>query len=60
MAGVDTMLEHKGRTPLFLPFIADVLIPDSAQEKFYKDRRQNFIDLNTLQKRHELHIEEKK
>jgi hypothetical protein len=60
MAGVDTMLEHKGRNPLFLPFIADILIPDSPEEKYYKEKRKNFIDLNTLQKRQDQHIEEDK
>jgi len=36
MAGFDSILEHKGRASLFLPFIEDVLIPDSPQEKIYK------------------------
>ena len=30
MAGHDTMLEHKGKNVIFLPFLADNLLPDSA------------------------------
>lgn len=33
------ILEHKGRAPIFLPFIADNIIPDSPEETLYKERK---------------------
>jgi len=59
MAGFDTMLEHKGRSPIFLPFLADVLIPDSPQEKIYKERKRLFSDANKIDREFKFLLEEK-
>jgi hypothetical protein len=33
MTGLDIILENKGKDPLFLPFIADILLPNTKQDK---------------------------
>lgn len=59
MAGFDTILEHKGREPIFLPFIADVLIPDSEQEKIFKDRKKYYYEMSKTNNKFKLLEEDK-
>lgn len=48
MAGFDTILEHKGKEPIFLPFIAEVILPDSEEQKIYKERKNLLKDIKEI------------
>lgn len=48
MAGFDTILEHKGKDPIFLPFIAEVILPDSEEQKIYKERKNLLKDIKGI------------
>jgi hypothetical protein len=48
MAGFDTILEHKGKDPIFLPFIAEVFLPDSEEQKIYKERKNLLKDIKGI------------
>ena len=48
MAGFDTILEHKGKEPIFLPFIAEVILPDSEEQKIYKERKNLLKDIKGI------------
>jgi|SRR5690348_656581 hypothetical protein len=48
MAGFDTILEHKGKEPIFLPFIAEITLPDSEEQKIYKERKNLLKDIKEI------------
>jgi hypothetical protein len=48
MAGFDTILEHKGKEPIFLPFIAEAILPDSEEQKIYKERKNLLKDIKGI------------
>jgi hypothetical protein len=60
MASCDAILEVKGRDAIFLPVLADLLIPDSEEEKLYKDRVKVNKDLKTINKNYSILSEEAK
>ena len=45
MGGIDKMREMKGLSPIFLPFMADLLIPDNEQTRAYKERQKDIQKL---------------
>lgn len=59
MAGFDQILEHKGRAPIFLPLIADTVLPDSAEDKIYKDRKASFRDIVKIDNKYKEMLAEK-
>jgi hypothetical protein len=59
MAGFDQILEHKGRDPLFLPMLANVLLPDTPAQLEYKQRKNVFKDLTTMDSKYKEMLEEK-
>ena len=50
LAGADSLLEHKGKNPVFLPYIADFIIPDTEEGKLIKERKDLFKTLNKFDK----------
>jgi len=48
MAGFDTIHEHKGKEPIFLPFIAEIILPDSEEQKIYKERKNLLKDIKGI------------
>lgn len=46
--GIYTLFEHKGKDPIFMPFIADLIIPDSQMERQFKDQKRLFKDLSKI------------
>ena len=48
--GIDTLFEHKGKDPIFMPFIADLILPDSQMERQFKDQKRLFKDLSKIDK----------
>jgi hypothetical protein len=40
MAGIDELRKAKGLEPIFLPFIADVLLPKIETDKIYAEQRK--------------------
>lgn len=48
MSAADALLEHKGRPAIFLPFIANIIIPDTEESLISKERKQIFKELNNL------------
>jgi hypothetical protein len=48
--GIDTLLEHKGRDPIFMPFLANLMISDNQIEKQFKDQKALFRDLSKIDK----------
>lgn len=48
--GIDTLFEHKGKDPIFMPFIADFILPDSQMETQFKDKKTFFKDLSKIDK----------
>jgi len=48
MAGFDTILEHKGKEPIFLPFIAEITLSESEEQKIYKERKNLLKDIKEI------------
>ena len=46
--GIDSLFEHKGKDPIFMPFIADLILPDSQMERQFKDQKILFRDLSKI------------
>ena len=46
--GIDSLFEHKGKDPIFMPFIADLILPDSQMERQFKDQKKLFRDLSKI------------
>lgn len=42
------MFEYKGKDPIFMPFIADLFLPDSQMERQFKDQKNLFRDLSKI------------
>ena len=40
MAGIDELRKAKGYEPLFLPFLADLVLPDNEVSKLYKENQK--------------------
>lgn len=59
MAGVDQLLEAKGKEPIFLPALAGLILPNSQEENIYTERRQQFKKLNLLDKEFRANIADK-
>lgn len=56
MAGIDELRKLRGLEPIFLPFVANILLPDSEADNIFKQQRQlsaalvrNDINLNYAQ-----------
>jgi hypothetical protein len=58
LGGIDKLREMKGLQPLFLPFIADLLIPDSEHTKAYKERQQYMQNLSGNDLKRKAYMEE--
>jgi hypothetical protein len=53
MAGLgrDSILEAKGKEAIFLPFLGDILLPDSEVDKLYKERRKLFREASVIDRK---------
>lgn len=60
MASCDAKLELKGRDAIFLPVLAELVIPDSEEQKMYKDRVKVTKDLKIINKIFDILTEEAK
>jgi len=58
MGGIDKLRELKGLQPVFLPFLADLLIPDNEATKAYKERREAMEELKGNDLKRKSNIEE--
>jgi hypothetical protein len=45
MAGFDELRKIKGYEPIFLPFLADIFIPDNESGKVYSEQRKLIAQL---------------
>lgn len=51
MAGIDELRKIKGYKPIFLPLLADMLIPDTEASKIYSEQRKltsHLLQNNTI------------
>lgn len=55
----DTILEAKGENALFIPYLAEIILPDSAEDKIIKERKEILRKLNSLDAYHKQVIEDK-
>jgi len=51
MAGLDSILEAKGKEAIFLPFLGDILLPNSDADKIYKERRNLFKEVTGIDRK---------
>jgi hypothetical protein len=51
MAGLDSILEAKGKEAIFLPFLGDILLPNSDADKIYKERRKLFKEVTSIDRK---------
>jgi hypothetical protein len=58
MGGIDKLREMKGLQPIFLPFLADLLIPDSEHTKAYKVRQKDIQELHANDFKRKSYLEE--
>lgn len=58
MGGIDKLREMKGLQPIFYPFLADLLIPDTEHTKAYKERQQKMLELTGNDLKRKAYMEE--
>lgn len=55
----DSILEAKGKRGIFIPYLAEIILPDSPEDKIIKERKEHFKNMNKLDNFHKLLLEDK-
>lgn len=58
MAGIDELRKLQGLEPIFLPFISDMLIPNSPARQIYTEQRREIAKLTQINREFSFYTEE--